>query len=171
MSQSRTSIHRMLMRRARDMSCATILGRPSLIDWGPGLPTRAIDVVVPPNRRNVPLVDRDPLKDPPTPVTKIMWLANMTKLMRDIQQLQDEGPFPKDFSKVDILHSRCLGLEDAEPAFLRMENADKQCYLDTGRKDVLQTVSQLLPAGPPSPVHFSQAKEQGRGTPGLSGHA
>lgn len=101
-----------------------ILGRPSLINWGSGLPSRAIDAVVPPNRRNVPLVARDPLKDAPTPVTKVLWLANATYLMRDIQQLQEEGPFPKDFSKVDHLHTRCLGAQDAEPAFLRMQNPD-----------------------------------------------
>ncbi|KAH8175695.1 fungal specific transcription factor domain-containing protein [Sarocladium implicatum] len=109
-----------------DMSCAMILGRPTLMSWGPGLPTRPIDAEVPLNRRNVPLVARNPEKDPPTPVTRVLWLSNMTRLMRDIQTLQDEGPFPKDFSKVDELQNKIQGLEDAEPAFLRLQNPDTQ---------------------------------------------
>lgn len=103
-----------------------ILGRPTLMNWGPGLPSRPIDAEVPRNRRAAPLVARNPEKDPPTPVTRVLWLSNMTRLMRDIQTLQDEGPFPKDFSKVDELHYRIQGLEDAEPAFLRLQNPDTQ---------------------------------------------
>jgi hypothetical protein len=110
--------------KSRDVSCAVILGRPLLLDWSRPLPTPPIDVEVPPNRRHVPLVARNPTKDPPTPLTRGIFLMEIAQILRDTQILEHDGPYPKDFRKVDQLHKKIEKVQEELPAFFRMENPD-----------------------------------------------
>lgn len=48
------------------------------------------------------------------------------KPLRDIADLEKEGAFPKDFSKVEKLHKELVELKERTPAFFRVENPDTQ---------------------------------------------
>lgn len=111
--------------KSRDVSCALILGRPALLDWS-RLPSLPVEVEVPRNRRQVPLIPRNPAKDPPTNLTRVMWLGRICQILKDIHTLEQEGPHPKDFTKVSLLHERVLALQDETPPFFRLKDPDTQ---------------------------------------------
>lgn len=72
------------------------------------------------------MAPRDEETDPPTPLTRSIWAFKLMSPVRDILDLEQEGPCPKDFSKVDRLHQVCVELSEAMPAYFRLENPDRR---------------------------------------------
>ncbi|KHO11684.1 Zn(2)-C6 fungal-type DNA-binding domain protein [Metarhizium robertsii ARSEF 23] len=107
-----------------DINMSLILGRPGTVDWRHSLPSLPIDTPVPSNRSNTPIAPRNPEKDPPTPLTRCLWLHEITLPLRDIQDLEHEGPYPRDFSKIDRVHQKIMSLHESTPAILRLKNPD-----------------------------------------------
>jgi len=101
-----------------------ILGRPGTVDWRHGLPSIPVDALPPSDRSTTPVVQRHDDKDPPTPLTRGLWLHALTLPLREIQDLEQDGPYPKDFYKVDMVHHHIMELNDQKPAAFRLNNPD-----------------------------------------------
>jgi hypothetical protein len=69
---------------------------------------------------------RDDERDPPTPLTRAVWAFKLMSPMREILDLEQDGPCPKDYAKVDRVHQLCLELEESVPAYFRLENPEKR---------------------------------------------
>lgn len=106
-----------------DLHTGAVLGRPTSVDFR--LMNRAlpVDSVIPKDRRKSPIVARGE-NDPPTPLTRAIWSWEAMRPLRDILDLEKEGPFPKDFSKVEKIHQELLDLQARTPPPFRMENPD-----------------------------------------------
>lgn len=107
-----------------DINIAIILGRPGVIDGRHGQPTPPVDAPHPSSRSRTPVVARDPDTEPPTPLSKCLWGLRLTEGLRAVKDMEQYGPYPKDWSKVDTIHQKILRVEEEKPAFLRLENPD-----------------------------------------------
>ncbi|KAI5466953.1 hypothetical protein BGZ63DRAFT_346626 [Mariannaea sp. PMI_226] len=106
-----------------DINCACILGRPGVIDWNRPLPTPPIDAPLPTNRASTPVVPRGE-NDPPTPVTRVIWNIELSKLLQAIRNLENEEAYQSNFAKVDQLHQRILDCHEKIPASFRLDDPD-----------------------------------------------
>lgn len=102
---------------------ASVLGRPTTIDPRDGWATFPIDAPIPKDRREIAPMPRAE-SDPPTPLTKLLWGAELTAPLRDILVLEKQGPHPSDFSKIEKMHSQILQITEHCPPFFRMKNPD-----------------------------------------------
>ncbi|KAK5636337.1 hypothetical protein RRF57_012049 [Xylaria bambusicola] len=107
-----------------DLHTGAVLGRPTSIDHRFISRTPPIDAILPktPNKQT-PLVPRTD-DDPPTPLTRMIWSWQVMQTLREIQDLEKEGPFPKDFSKVEKIHAEILEVKSRTPPPFRSENPD-----------------------------------------------
>lgn len=104
---------------------STFLGRPGTINRSHGLPTPPVDAVIPKDPSSTPVIRRDPWKDAPTPLTGLLWLLQLNQPLFDIQDIEKDGPHPRDdFAQVDRIHRRIMETEEAKPAMFRLENPD-----------------------------------------------
>jgi hypothetical protein len=116
-----------------DVHTGIVLGRPTTIDLSVTPPTLPIDAPLPKNRSKTPVSPRME-NDPPTPLTRCLWAYRIMSPLRDILNLEKEGPCPKDFSKIDRIHQQLLELEEQTPSYFRLQNPDKrfdwlpECY-------------------------------------------
>ncbi|PHH87905.1 hypothetical protein CDD83_8247 [Cordyceps sp. RAO-2017] len=108
-----------------DVNMSVILGRPGTVDRRHGLPTIPVDSLPAPRGKLGPVVARQADQDPPTPVTKGLWMHALSGSLRDILDLERDGPYP-DFSKVDRLHQKILELDEAKPAVFRFDEPDRR---------------------------------------------
>lgn len=108
----------------RDLNCAMVLGRPGTIDWNQPLPTPPVDASIPRDRSKTPVIPRDEDKEPPTPITRILWNRTLCTPLRDIQNLEKEGTYPKNFSKIENIQQDILNLDETIPPAFRLENPD-----------------------------------------------
>ena len=92
------------------------LGRPGTINKHHGFPTPPVDIVVPKDRAREPVVLRNEWRDPPTPITGLLWLSQLLQPLFEIQDLEREGPHPKDPLKVENIHRQITNLEATTPA-------------------------------------------------------
>ncbi|KAF0331089.1 fungal specific transcription factor domain-containing protein [Colletotrichum asianum] len=122
--QRRRKLYMVLM--TWDIHCALVLGRPGSIDWRILPPSLPIDTPLPKDRRKTPIAPRDDEKDPPTPLTRGIWAFKLVGPMREILELEHDGPCPKDYSKVDRVHQMCMELDETTPAYFRLENPDRR---------------------------------------------
>lgn len=106
-----------------DLHTGAVLGRPTSIDFRQINRSMPIDVVMPNEKKKMPLVPRGE-GDPPTPLTRAIWGFELMRPLREILDLEKEGPFPKDFAKVDRLHQKLLDIQASTPAPFRLENPD-----------------------------------------------
>jgi hypothetical protein len=51
-------------------------------------------------------------------------MLRMLDPLRDVLDMEKDGLFPRDFSKVDQTHRKIFEIEDQKPAILRHENPD-----------------------------------------------
>jgi len=60
--------------------------------------------------------------------------------MREIMDMERQGACPKDFSKVDEMHQRCIDVDSMAPPYFRFENPDTrwddhpECYWMRGAR-------------------------------------
>jgi len=120
-AQQRRMVWVILM--AWDLHTGAVLGRPTSIDHRLITRTFPVDAIIPKAAKRVPLVPRTD-DDPPTPLTRTLWSWQIMKLLREIQDLEKEGPFPKDFSKVEKIHAEILDTKSRTPAPFREDNPD-----------------------------------------------
>lgn len=106
-----------------DLHTGAVLGRPTSIDHRLIVRGFPIDAIIPKTPHRIPLVPRTH-DDPPTPLTRSLWTWEILKVLRDIQDLEKEGPFPKDFSRVDKIHAQILDGKARTPPPFRSENPD-----------------------------------------------
>jgi len=79
---------------------------------------------MPADRSKTPVTGRDEERDPPTPLTRALEAFKLMSPMRDILDLEQDGPCPKDYTKVDKVYAQCMALSEAIPAYFRLENPD-----------------------------------------------
>lgn len=110
----------------RDINMSVFLGRPGSIVWRPGQPTLPVDAPLPLQPSKTPVAARNDERDPPTLVTRILWMFQLARPLYDLLDLQRDGGHPKDYSKVDKLHQKMLDVEESKPAVFRSENPDRR---------------------------------------------
>lgn len=129
-----------------DIHTGVILGRPTSIALSAMPPTLPIDAPIPKDRSKTPVLPRGE-DDPPTPLTRALWAYQIMAQLREVLDLEKDGPCPKDFSRVDRVHEHLLELEEQTPPYFRVENPDKrfdslpECYWI---KYIRATLPQLL---------------------------
>lgn len=106
-----------------DLHTGAVLGRPTSVDYRTLKRSLPIDAPAPKNRRRTPVFPRGD-DDPPTPLTRALWAFETMRPLREILDLEKEGPFPKDFTKVEALHEELLRLQARVPAPFRLDNPD-----------------------------------------------
>ncbi|KKY38173.1 putative fungal specific transcription factor domain-containing protein [Diaporthe ampelina] len=121
-----------------DVHTAIVLGRPTSIDTSFQY-TLPLDAPTPKDPSKVPVTLRSE-HDPPSPLTRTLWVYRTTMALRDIIELEKDGPCPKDFDKVDKVHQSLEELEAQTPAYFRTENPD------TSRREALKASLQMLVA-------------------------
>lgn len=105
-----------------DIHTAVVLGRPTSIDLS--IPyTLPVDTQIPKDPSRTPVVQRSE-SDPPSLITRVLYTVRITTALKDIIELEKEGPCPKDFSKVDRVHQSLLDIDKQTPAYFRKENPD-----------------------------------------------
>ena len=119
-----------------DTHMAAVLGRPTNVDAELAAdPTLPVDAVMPlfPSatggghdyRTTTPVVPRSETEDPPTFLTKQLWIHRLMAPLREVLALEKYGPCPRDsFARVDALHQRMVEVEAAIPAWFRAANPD-----------------------------------------------
>ncbi|KAK0634675.1 humps family-domain-containing protein [Bombardia bombarda] len=116
-----------------DVHTGVILGRPTTIDQSMVPPTLPVDAPLPKDRSKTAVVPRVE-SDPPTPLTRLLWGHQIMSPLREVLELEKEGPCPKDFTKIDKLHQRMVEIEERTPAYFRRDNPDTrfddlpECY-------------------------------------------
>ncbi|KAI0143396.1 hypothetical protein BJ166DRAFT_540115 [Pestalotiopsis sp. NC0098] len=120
-AQSRRKIWMVLV--MWDLHTGAVLGRPTSVDMRTFKRSSPVDAPVPADRRKTPIFARGE-NDPPTPLTRGLWAMECMRPLRDILDLEKEGPFPKDFAKVEKLHQELLELQERTPPEFRLENPD-----------------------------------------------
>lgn len=106
-----------------DVHTAVVLGRPTTINLNVTPPILPVDCPIPKDRSRTPVYPRNE-NDPPTPLTRMLWAYKIMTPLRDILDLEKEGPCPKDFHRVSMIHDRLLELQEQTPSFFRLENPD-----------------------------------------------
>ncbi|OAQ96659.1 hypothetical protein LLEC1_05483 [Akanthomyces lecanii] len=109
-----------------DINMAVFLGRPGSVVWAHGLPSLPIDAPTPADCSKTPVESRDESVDPPTLVTRQIFLFRAADALRYVLDLEPDGSHPKDFSKVDHVHQLMKTLHDDMPAAFRLENPDRR---------------------------------------------
>lgn len=105
-----------------DVHVGIVLGRPTTIDMR--LPyTLPVDAPTPKDPSRTPVTQRKE-NEPPSLITRTLYVYKIIIALADIKELEKEGPCPKDFSKVDRLHEKLLDLEAQTPAYFRKQNPD-----------------------------------------------
>lgn len=105
-----------------DVHTGVVLGRPISVDLSVPY-TLPIDAPTPKDPSRTPVTQRLE-SDPPSLMTRTLYIHKISIALKDIVELEKEGPCPKDFSKIDRLHEKLLELEEQTPAFFRRENPD-----------------------------------------------
>jgi hypothetical protein len=106
-----------------DIHMACCLGRPTTTDLSMAPPSLPVDAPVPKDRSKTPVLPRGE-NDPPTPLTRSLWTYCLARPMKEIMEMEKDGPCPKDFARVDRLHNELLDLDARTPSFFRLENPD-----------------------------------------------
>lgn len=116
-----------------DIHMAIVLGRPTTIDSRDGKPVFPIDAPTPKNRREeAPSLRTD--SDPPTPLTMLLWNAELSAPLWDIFNLEREDPHQNNFAKVERMHMLIKKMTLHCPPYFRAENPDTtfdsypECY-------------------------------------------
>ncbi|KAK4122876.1 hypothetical protein N657DRAFT_575086 [Parathielavia appendiculata] len=112
-----------LMLAQWDIHMASVLGRPTNINLSMAPPSLPVDAPVPKDRSKTPVRPRGE-SDPPTPLTRAIWSHHLMSPLKEIIELEKEGPCPKDFTRVDRLHNQLLELDARTPSYFRMQNPD-----------------------------------------------
>ena len=108
---------------AWDLHTGAVLGRPTSVDFRTMNRSMPIDVVLPNDKKKLPLVPRGD-DDPPTALTRAIWAFELMRPLREVLDLEMEGPFPKDFAKLDRLHQQIMDVQNGMPAAFRLEDPD-----------------------------------------------
>ncbi|KAF3361109.1 PHO85 cyclin-6 [Verticillium dahliae VDG1] len=124
--QRRRRVYMVLM--MWDVHCGVVLGRPGTIHWksASAKPSMPIDAPIPKDRRKTPVVLRDEERDPPTPITKQLQSFKLLSPLTEVIELEQDGPCPKNYDKVDRIHHLISRLAEETPAYLRLINPDRR---------------------------------------------
>ncbi|TAQ84110.1 hypothetical protein B7494_g7571 [Chlorociboria aeruginascens] len=107
-----------------DIHIAIALGRPTTIDSRDRQLPLPIDVPIPENRREIAPAPRLE-SDPPTPLSALLWTAEIAAPLWDIHNLEKEGPHPADSSKVEKMHNLIEQISLHCPPPFRAHNPDR----------------------------------------------
>jgi hypothetical protein len=106
-----------------DVHMAIVLGRPTTIDTRDGKPSFPIDAPIPKNRREVaPTPKTDAV--PPSPLSMLLWTAELSAPLWDIFNLEKEDPHQNNFAKVEKMHKLISQITLHCPPYFRAENPD-----------------------------------------------
>lgn len=106
-----------------DVHMAIVLGRPTTIDPRDGRPTFPIDSVPVADRKSAPPAKRKE-SDPPTPLSALLWNAEVGAPLWDILNLEREGPRQSDGAKVEKMHKLINQVIAHAPPYFRSKDPD-----------------------------------------------
>jgi hypothetical protein len=106
-----------------DIQMAVALGRPTTIDLSRrGRPAFPIDASLPRNRREEAPSPRGE-REPPTPLTMLLWMSELAAPLWDISLLEKE-PHESGLAKAEKMHNLINQIEFHCPPFFRAKNPD-----------------------------------------------
>lgn len=149
--------------RSRDVHYACILGRPAFIDRRLGTPSIPIDAPIPKEKSTTPVRRRDEDTDPPTPLTRGLWLYRASALLAEARELHQQ---PDDQSRVEKLQAQILEFIRTVPSYLRLDNPDwrwdshPDCSWLVSSRFYLAQLTQLAVMVLHRPYVFSSAKSR-----------
>ena len=108
----------------RDINMSVFMGRPGISNPYDGLPTTPLDVKLGRNIEFEVVTTRDEEIDPPTILSKGLWIYRIAILLREVSKLEGDGQHPRDWARVIKLHRDILDLDSSKPAVFRLENPD-----------------------------------------------
>lgn len=106
-----------------DLHTGAVLGRPTSVDHRTFKRNLPVDCPIPRDRKKTLIFPRAE-NDPPTPLTRALFSYQAVQPLREILHLEKEGPFPKDFTKVEKLHQELVNLQERIPPVFRLESPD-----------------------------------------------
>jgi hypothetical protein len=106
-----------------DCHMGLVLGRPTSIDARDACTTLPIDTPLSIDRKNTMPFPR-PADDPPTPLTAFILSYKSIATFREILALEQEGPHPRDYTKVEKVHKEIILFSETIPAYIRTDNPD-----------------------------------------------
>ncbi|KAK4101910.1 hypothetical protein N658DRAFT_448267 [Parathielavia hyrcaniae] len=112
-----------LMLAQWDIHMAAVLGRPTNISLSMAPPSLPVDAPVSKDPSTTPVRPRGG-NDPPTPLTRAIWSHHLMEPLKEIVELEKEGPCPRDFARVDRLHHQLLDVDARTPSFFRLSHPD-----------------------------------------------
>lgn len=128
-----------------DLHMAIVLGRPTTVDSRDPRPPFPIDAPYPKNyKEEAPAPRKD--TDPPTCLTKILWIAELGGPLYDIYQLERDDPTQSNFAKVQKMHELFDHIRFQCPKFFRFHNPDTsfdslpECFWLPGGRAYLQSI-------------------------------
>ncbi|KAK2629222.1 hypothetical protein QTJ16_000042 [Diplocarpon rosae] len=127
-----------------DIYMSIVLGRPATIDSRDGKPSFPIDTPIPSDRRLVAPAPRTE-SDPPTPLTMLLWNAELCAPLWDIFNLEKEDPHQNNYTKLELMHQKIKTLTLYSPSFFRASNPDTtfdthpDCYWLPYARSIFQT--------------------------------
>ncbi|KAI6707966.1 hypothetical protein PZA11_003223 [Diplocarpon coronariae] len=155
--------HRMwLILSLWDIHMAIVLGRPATIDPRDGKPSFPIDAPIPFDRRLVAPSPRTE-SDPPTPLTMLLWNAELCAPLWDIFNLEKEDPHQNDYAQIELMHQKIKALMLYCPPFFRASNPDTtfdahpDCYWLPCARSIFQTHSAFAVMALHRPYIFTHA--------------
>ncbi|KAI1629563.1 hypothetical protein EDD37DRAFT_59029 [Exophiala viscosa] len=87
------------------------------------------DCDIPTNRRSTAPLPRA-LDEKPNEFTLRFLESRLTSNLHEVKALEAEGPYPRDYSKVERLHQQAIGYIDSMPAIYRSEFSDTSYDLE-----------------------------------------
>ncbi|SPO05691.1 uncharacterized protein DNG_08378 [Cephalotrichum gorgonifer] len=147
-----------------DIHYAAILGRPPFINRRPGMPSTPIDAPIPKDKSATPVRRRNDEHDPPTPLTRALWLYRASTLLWDVMELHQQQP--DDPARIDRMHARILEFVKTVPSFLRLDSPDwrwdshPDCSWLVSSRFYLAQLSQLALMVLHKPYVFSSGKSR-----------
>lgn len=131
-----------------DIHMAIVLGRPATIDPRDGKPAFPIDAPAPVDRRKIAPTRRTDA-DPPTPLTMLLWSAELAAPLWDILALQKEDPAQIPPARLASMHASIDTITRYCPSFFRAHNPDTRfdshpdCYWLPCARAILQNGAPL----------------------------
>ncbi|RFU24785.1 hypothetical protein B7463_g11553, partial [Scytalidium lignicola] len=127
-----------------DSEMGIVLGKPLNVNLRDCLTSPPVDVKVTENLKTTAPFPRGEF-DKPTSLTLRLIEYRLQINLPKVRELESEGPFPKDYTKVQLLHQEALNYMDTLPALYRFVNPDKsfdiECPWLAAQREYLHTVA------------------------------
>ncbi|PKS12202.1 hypothetical protein jhhlp_001501 [Lomentospora prolificans] len=120
--QKRRSLYMML--QMWDAHFSLILGKPPFVNLRDRRPSLPVDAIPPKDKSTCAVIARTEGVDPPTPLTRSLWLFRLAAPLRDAEFSENARTNSMDFSRAELLGKQMLETAQQIPPYFRLESTD-----------------------------------------------